>query len=260
MSNQQVLNVRSNIFKTYILFVSFLLTSGYQLSASAAEQEFNSTKERVQLVELYTSEGCSSCPPADRWLSSLIDHKDLWTKVVPIAFHVDYWDYIGWKDPFASPRHTQRQYQFKNQGLSNSVYTPEVIRNGYELRDWYQTSAYTPTKGQDIGELKVKLKNGIANISFIPTPDTDAPLEANMALLGIDLATTVKAGENRGKTLKHNFVALNWQNQTANSEDNKYQWSLPLQNNSKHQAKAIAIWVSVQNDPRPIQAVGGLLR
>ncbi len=84
------------------------------------------------LVELYTSEGCSSCPPADRWLSQLKGQDD----VVALAFHVDYWDRLGWKDRFASAEHTQRQAQQQRSNGARFSYTPQVVVNGRDRPSW----------------------------------------------------------------------------------------------------------------------------
>src|SRR5881394_2772067 len=73
---------------------------------------FQSSGEQVALLELYTSEGCSSCPPAETWLSRLKESPKLWKDFVPVAFHVDYWDYLGWKDPFAAKVYTERQHEY----------------------------------------------------------------------------------------------------------------------------------------------------
>ncbi len=91
-------------------------------SATNGEITIQSDVTQSNLIELYTSEGCSSCPPADRWLSTLKDHPALWQQLVPIAFHVDYWDYIGWKDRFARAEFTDRQRRFRKKHLvSNPI-------------------------------------------------------------------------------------------------------------------------------------------
>src|SRR4051794_39959317 len=89
-----------------------LLTMAGALSADAGEIVFESKPARAHLIELYTSEGCSSCPPAEEWMSGLKNEPRLWQDIVPIAFHVDYWDRLGWKDPFASKLWTERQTQY----------------------------------------------------------------------------------------------------------------------------------------------------
>lgn len=109
-------------------------------SILAAPFVIESPPERVALLELYTSEGCSSCPPADRWLSELKTNNELWTRVVPVAFHVDYWDYLGWPDRFAAASFSNRQREYALQGAVSTVYTPGLIYNGSEWRDWRRRS------------------------------------------------------------------------------------------------------------------------
>ena len=97
------------------------------LTASAAESVFCSAPGGTSLLELYSSEGCSSCPPADSWLSSLRGSPGLWTDFVPVAFQVDYWDYLGWRDVLASPEYTARQKSY------GRLVTPQVLLNGRSL-------------------------------------------------------------------------------------------------------------------------------
>jgi hypothetical protein len=82
------------------------------------------------VIELFTSQGCSSCPPADRLLTRLAQDSKLAGQVIPLSFHVDYWDYIGWQDPFASPRWSERQRQYGRAFRSNRIYTPQLVVNG----------------------------------------------------------------------------------------------------------------------------------
>jgi hypothetical protein len=91
--------------------------------------------QTVALVELYTSEGCSSCPPADRWLAGLAERYTSW-QVVPLALHVDYWDYIGWKDPYAKREFSQRQRRLSRLQRAALVYTPQVLLQGADFRRW----------------------------------------------------------------------------------------------------------------------------
>ena len=91
--------------------------------------------QTTALVELYTSEGCSSCPPADRWLSALGERQGL-ERVVPLALHVDYWDYIGWKDPYAKREFSQRQRRLSQLQRASFVYTPQVLLQGRDFPAW----------------------------------------------------------------------------------------------------------------------------
>jgi hypothetical protein len=100
--------------------------------ATQAACERSSPTHTVALVELYTSEGCNSCPPADRWLSSLLSRHGS-TRVVPLSLHVDYWDYIGWSDPFAQAQFSERQRRLAG---GATIYTPEVFVSARELRGW----------------------------------------------------------------------------------------------------------------------------
>ena len=135
------------------LFIAFLTTHGYTGVATAEDLEFSSGSERATILELYTSEGCSSCPPADRWLSQLKSDPGLWRDVIPLAFHVDYWDYIGWKDEFAREEYSARQRRYAWEGNANSVYTPGMFRNGTEWRGWWR------------GELPVAAKEPAGRLS-----------------------------------------------------------------------------------------------
>ncbi|MGB0866623.1 MAG: DUF1223 domain-containing protein, partial [Granulosicoccaceae bacterium] len=108
-----------------------------QARAHAAEQSFESSVEQVQLIELYTSEGCSSCPPADKHLSRLMSDEGLWRERIPLAFHVDYWDYIGWEDPFAQRQFSNRQRTHQITGAVRSIYTPGWVVDGKEWRGFF---------------------------------------------------------------------------------------------------------------------------
>jgi hypothetical protein len=109
---------------------------GYAASLEAGQCIAHSGPNTTALVELYTSEGCSSCPPADRWLSSLAERGYVPQRVVPIALHVDYWDYIGWKDPYAKRDFSLRQRKLTQLQRLALVYTPQVLVQGHDFRGW----------------------------------------------------------------------------------------------------------------------------
>jgi hypothetical protein len=158
------------------------------------------------VVELYTSEGCNSCPPADRWLVALKQRPD----VVALAFHVDYWDRLGWKDRFASPRFTQRQLEQLPVNGARFAYTPQVVVDGQDRKDWPRLDwrgARPPaqvgiTLERDGDQVRARVSAGAA---------APARLAAHWALTESGHRTAVKAGENVGVTLEHDFVVRRWE-------------------------------------------------
>jgi hypothetical protein len=182
---------------------------------SASSCTATSGAKRVTVVELYTSEGCDSCPTADRWLSTLKTRND----VVPLAFHVDYWDYIGWKDPYAQKSFTERQRVRVAAQNSRSVYTPQVMMNGQDFTTWRNPRG-APEAFRSLGalsapiELKLTASAQPTTIKVnIETLDGQAGTRLDRkdtvytaALYEHNLVSNVTAGENRGVTLRHDFV------------------------------------------------------
>lgn len=226
--------------------------------AQAAEVKLESGPARTHLLELYTSEGCSSCPPAEAWLSKLKDEPRLWREIVPIAFHVDYWDRLGWRDPFASKLWTARQYEYSARWKSSSVYTPGFVLDGREWRN----RGVPPPSADAAGVFKVAIaNNGVVRATFQPASGENKPLELHVARLGFGLNVSVKAGENRGRKLRHDFVVLS----LAATEMNggKAELRAPVAavpNEEANSRGAIAAWVTEPGQIEPIQAVGGWLR
>jgi hypothetical protein len=122
--------------KKILLLASFILPLSFQLQAAdtvTAKEDLNTARSphnRVALLELYTSEGCSSCPPADRFLSSLKTAGITDKQLIPVAFHVTYWDYIGWQDRFAKKQHDERQRELAHKNRQTTVYTPQFVLAG----------------------------------------------------------------------------------------------------------------------------------
>ena len=224
-------------------------------------QTFESSNQRVSLIELYTSEGCSSCPPADRWLSSFVGDDNLWSKVVPLAFHVDYWDYIGWKDPYASKEYSQRQRRYAHQFKESTVYTPGIRKNGEEWRSWrFFGNPVTQHKG-DAGKVSITVdKEGGFVASYEQSAEkktNNEALQLNVAILGVGISNDVTRGENRGKTLEHDFIVLGM-SRYASFDENQWKGELP-QSSANAPRYAIAVWVTQGQNLEPIQATGGYL-
>jgi hypothetical protein len=225
----------------------------FSASLSAAPLQLDSGKRQVTLLELYTSQGCSSCPPAERWLNAHVDDDDLWTEIVPVAFHVDYWDYIGWQDTFATAEYGERQRDYARAGRARTVYTPGFFANGREWRGW--TFGLGPRRDdRQPGRLVAEIDSAHIKASF---PAQGERLELHVALLGFGIAIPVERGENSGRTLAQEFVVLR---HAAHVSDNG-EWRVELAPVQAGQVQrlGIALWVSRPDSPAPLQATGGWL-
>lgn len=241
--------------------LGLLLLFAVTQCAMAAKLELTSPIQQAALLELYTSEGCSSCPPADRWLSQFKSDPRLWQQIVPVAFHVDYWNYLGWKDRFSSNRYTQRQTGYKQHGHIKSAYTPGLVYNGREWRGWFGRRVLPTTRPDNIGVLKAMIDSNTIEAEFMPTRYLPSSLILNIALLAFDQASNIGAGENSGKKLSHDFVVVDWQQFPQSTTDKHYHWSLDgLPSRFPANATGIALWITSADDPTPLQAVGGYLK
>lgn len=237
--------------------LQIFLLSAFVGSAVFA-QTLTSGNQQIQLIELYTSEGCSSCPPADRWLGQLQYDKDLWSVFVPVAFHVDYWDYLGWQDKFAEQAFSDRQHSHYTQGNISRVYTPGFVIQGQEWRGWFQRESRPARPVQNIGILKLNVENSTATIDFTPQITmTDGIV--NFAVLGFGLKHSIFGGENAGTELNHDFVVLDHQHKPAQFKNKtlsaEFMWTPSASRNSTK--LAIAAWITPIDQLKPVQAIGG---
>jgi len=185
--------------------------------ANAAQCVANSGPQRVALLELYTSEGCSSCPPADRWLSGIAGQGFGTERVIPLALHVDYWDYIGWPDRFAHPSFSARQREQVKAAGGRVVYTPQVMLNGRDFGAWRSNAL-----GSALGDINRRAAgadialalNTIAKDRFELIASASAKTASRtalyVALYQNKLSSEVRAGENRGVRLHHDYVVREW--------------------------------------------------
>lgn len=217
---------------------------------------FESGIKRNTLIELYTSEGCSSCPPAEAYLNNLKNNNELWKKWIPVAFHVDYWDYIGWKDQYASKKFGQRQSLYASLKRASTVYTPAFRVNGSSWRPGFFSKSL-PNNTSMVGNLEVTVNNKMVQANYKLINKTKFPLRLNVAVLGMNLISHIKRGENEGRIAKHEFVVVGFNS----IESNNLEWNinLPELHYSKAKKYALAVWVSEVNNPTPLQVVGGLL-
>jgi hypothetical protein len=237
-------------------FLSRLALVLWLPTAAAAELKFISSVQQTTMVELYTSEGCSSCPPAEKRLNGYAGHSELWTRLVPLAFHVDYWDYLGWRDRFAKPEHSDRQRRYAALKRVSGVYTPAFIVNGTGWRPG-RLSDSLDTETVEVGRLSVTLDGKRLRARFTPNTQSPGTLDLHLAVLGMGLRTVIRAGENAGRTAHHDFVVLS--HTEGRSKNGAWELTLPETEQRKATGLALAAWVSQPGDPAPLQATGGYL-
>ena len=196
------------------------------LPALAAEKlTVVSSPQQTAVVELYTSEGCSSCPPADQWFEALIDVPKEELDVLALAFHVDYWDYIGWKDRFGSPKHTSRQRQLGANNNQGSIYTPEFFVDGAEARGTRNVIEKIRISNKKTAILQLMLsvsKEGETLRLELQTVSEDTLpeiLHSRFLVYESQLSSDVTRGENSGETLSHQQV-VRYMSPALRLEDN----------------------------------------
>ena len=240
-----------------IVFCTTIVASAADTSYGNAY--FTSGERQIPLLELFTSEGCSSCPPADAWLSHLKDSARLWDDYVPVAFHVDYWNYIGWTDRFSKPDFTERQQQYIRDGAAGVAYTPGFFVAGNEWAGWFRGEGYQSSRNR-VGELALTIDANSFAAHFSPVNAPTQKVSLSIAILGMNLSTQVSAGENHGKQLQHDFVVLNLQNVEMQSIGETFRAIGTLDaRQSESSELAVAAWITIGKQQTPIQATGGYL-
>lgn len=204
---------------TFLLPVLGTVVAGPAMAQMAGGQAcaVKSGPQTAALVELYSSEGCSSCPPADQRLNALRQEAGASSLIVPLALHVTYWDQIGWKDPLAQPQFDARQAGLLRHQPRHVAYTPQFFVGGTELRNW---DAQLPTAIR-----RINATGAPVNISLSATPGPDGKLlleaqaaapdartsgELYLAISESGIVSTVLRGENRGATLHHDAAVRLW--------------------------------------------------
>lgn len=208
-------------------------------SCPSATAQSGATVPRV--VELYTSEGCSSCPPADRWLSSLKGQPG----VIAAAFHVDYWNGLGWPDRFSSPAYTERQQQGVGVNGSRYAYTPQIVVNG---RDW--RGSVLPAAAGEPARVRLtwlRTANGELRLNAEALPGAPSSIQLWWVRVEDGHQSRVKAGENRGETLRHDSVVREYARLGAWDGRVRGEWKVPVGGSEAGHASR---WLAVAADAR----------
>jgi len=181
---------------------ALLAALGMAVARPAIAQQ---AQDRLTVVELFTSQGCSSCPPADAFLGELTKRAD----VLPLSLHVDYWDYIGWKDPFADAKHTSRQRTYAARFGLRYVYTPQMVIHGNAQATGSDRRRVLSSieESRALPRIPIKLKQGRGGVVMVTieggTATASQPAEVVLVMIDSEHKTSVKRGENRGKTLSN---------------------------------------------------------
>jgi hypothetical protein len=240
---------------------SVLLLSAVFIAPVWAEKEtvFESAEAANTLVEVYSSEGCSSCPPAEAWTGRLATNPDLWKKIVPVAFHVDYWDGLGWPDRFASATNTQRQRNYAQGWGTGSVYTPGFIVNGREWKGWFQSESLPAPSSQPVGKLRLQISpDQKVTATFVPAQLSAKGYRIELACLGMHLLSDVKRGENSGRKLEHNFISLHLASSKKVGAGETVSLDIPPA--IWLQTAALSAWVYSADSREVLQATGGWVK
>ena len=223
-----------------------------QPAASASTCQARSGVRQAQLVELYTSEGCSSCPPADRWLSGLKGRPE----VLAAAFHVDYWDRLGWVDRFGSARYTARQAEQQHSSGAGFSYTPQLLVNGRDWRGGATLPAHDTLSVVQVGMQRLDTQQ----VSVSVTAGRGAPprLALWWALLEDDHQSAVAAGENQGARLRHDHVVRHYSRladwAAVDGATQSIKLAAPRNGEAGHKARLLVV-VTDAATGAPLQAV-----
>ncbi len=169
---------------------------------SYAKTEISNDSTKIQLLELFSTQSCSSCPPAQKWVSELQNESELYKTFVPVVYHVDYWDYLGWKDPYSKKEYSDYQRSYSAKWNSKTIYTPMFVLDGGE---WRARSRNTLKKTLT-SKIKLVVKFLGGNKFEVRANNIKPNLYTlHSALMINDVKTKVRAGENRGRILKQDF-------------------------------------------------------
>ncbi|MGB8857151.1 MAG: DUF1223 domain-containing protein [Burkholderiales bacterium] len=252
------------MIKPLKLSLSILCTLASVLPVDAANCNAKSGAGTAALLELYTSEGCSSCPPADRWVSGLGIRPD---KLVPIALHVGYWDYIGWKDEFAKPEFYRRQSEYASLHNKSGVFTPQTVLSGKNLSTGSNGKLNEALAAINAKPARADLSLALNHPSGaevelfawgkVTAPDAREHSAGYLAVFENRLSSQVKAGENSGEKLNHDFVVREWIGPLAldGMGELRADKKIPLKSDWKTANMGVAMFIQNRRNGEVLQAM-----
>lgn len=249
-----------------ISFFFFLLFSLESVAETPQVLTAVSPEHRVAMLELYTSEGCSSCPPADRFMSrvKLADISD--QQLIPLSFHVTYWDHIGWKDRFGNPLHDTRQRRLAKMNNSSVVYTPQFIMNGKDFRRHGSFDNEIVRINSIAAEYKLKLNASLNTDAIDVVLDATVSIDnsdkaaAFIALYEHGLSSEVSDGENEGKQLRHDYVVRELKGPYLIEQDQSVITASFAQGDYKIENSGIVAFIQKPESSEVLQAVRLVLK
>lgn len=217
-------NSIQKIIGSVIILVVTIIISSFSLTQVVKKRDIKPPTLGFAVLELFTSQGCSSCPPADAVLAKYALQNN--PNIVPLAFHVDYWDRLGWKDPFSKPEFSERQRQYVDLWNLQNSYTPQLVINGkYELvgskENAIQNLVNQELAIKNLFNIKIKqssLKANQLNVIF-DVDESNQNTFCNLALVKKKESTRIKRGENRGLELTNYNIVYDFK--TVSSASNK---------------------------------------
>lgn len=229
----------------------YVFLSMFFINQSLAKPfSWESGTKKAHLIELFTSESCSSCPPAEKWLNKLKSHPGLFKTIVPVEFHVNYWNHLHWKDPFSKQKYTDRQRAYASLHGTKTIFTPQILLNGKtNLRSH---SPYPKANNNKAPNLKISYYPEVFKLKLKIESNKTSEFICEAAFLGGNFSNKIPVGENSGKTLSHEFVALNLESSLSKNKNCNFQFK----KHSNYKNKSIAVWIKDLKTKEILQATG----
>ena len=242
-------------YKNNVINIILYLTLPILLIISTKSHglELTTTNTKIQLVELFTSEACAYCPEADKWMNSFSLSSQLWKEVVPVEFHVSYWNSPKLKDPFSKDEFSERQKEYSRK-IGSRTFTPQVILNGKVLKKWRRSNKINSEGLSGILKVQFNEKSGEATIVY-SAKKSYKYLQCQGALMDGGITSKTSGGKNNEKGRHHEFAVVSFMQKKMTIDDKESKCILPLSIKDINY-NAVAFWVSNRKTYEVLQAAG----